>query len=323
MKILLLLLLFSPSAWAVIFFSTADPAHNRETAPSGALAGSGWQYQGLFGNFLGTAISPNHFITAAHVGVASTFVSKDYFNGGSDITYTVNTTANSGTGYWNIAGTDLRIFEINGTFSSYAPLYTGSNEVGKDLVVMGRGTQRGTTVLLNDNLIGWRWGTADRLARWGTNQVAATVSDNLGAQYLYATFDAAVGGNEAHLSSGDSGGAVFINDGGVWKLAGINASVDGSWQYTNNSNTGQTGEAEFQAALFDARGMYLGSDASGWTLVTNEGEPVPSGFYSTRISSYQSQIYTITGVPEPGCLALVAFGGLMVMRRSRSACKSR
>lgn len=319
MRTILLLLLLSPSAWAVIFFTTADPDHNRETAPGGALAGSGWQYQGLFGNFLGTAISPNHFITAAHVGVASTFVSKDYFNGGSDITYTVNTTANSGTGYWNIAGTDLRIFEINGTFSSYAPLYTGSNEVGKDLVVIGRGTQRGTTVLLNNNVvIGWSWGSADLKARWGTNQVAATVADNLGAQYLYATFDAAAGGDEAHLSSGDSGGAVFINDGGVWKLAGINYAVDGPWQYTDNAS-----ESEFRAALFDARGMYFGSDANGWTLVPDNGEPVPSGFYATRISSYQSQIQSITGVPEPGCLALAAIGSFIILRRSRSAWKSR
>jgi hypothetical protein len=41
----------------MIFFNPADPAHNRETAPAGAFAGSGWQYLGLFGSFLGTAIS--------------------------------------------------------------------------------------------------------------------------------------------------------------------------------------------------------------------------------------------------------------------------
>lgn len=314
MRSIFLLLLLSPSAWAVIFFSTADPAHNREAAPGGALAGSGWQYQGLFGNFLGTAISPNHFITAAHVGLASTtFVSKDFFNGVSDITYTINTTANSGAGFWNIAGTDLRIFQINGTFSSYAPLYTSNNELGKELVVMGRGTQRGPTVSLSNIDIGWRWGSADSKARWGTNQVAATVADSGGAQYLYATFDAAAGGNEAHLSSGDSGGSVFIKDGGVWKLAGINYAVDGSWQYTNEKN-----ETQFDAALFDAGGMYVGNDTNGWTLVPNDVEPVPSGFYSTRISSYQSQIFAITGVPEPECITLVAFAGLIMLRRSRA-----
>jgi hypothetical protein len=312
MRSILLLLFLSPSAWAVIFFNTADPAHHSETAPGGALAGSGWQYQGLFGSFLGTAISPNHFITAAHIpATPTTFISKDYFTGGSDITYTINTTANSGVGYWNIAGTDLRIFQINGTFSSYAPLYTSNNELGKELVVMGRGTQRGATVSLGGVDIGWRWGAADSKARWGTNQVAATVSAGA-AYYLYATFDAAAGGDEAHLSSGDSGGAVFIKDGGIWKLAGINYAVDGMWDYNNVTDTN-----EFNAALYDARGMYVGSDASGWTLVPGN-DPVPSGFYATRISSYQSQIYAITGVPEPRCIMLVAFGGLLLVRRSRA-----
>ena len=49
-------------------------------------------------------------------------------------------------GYWNIAGTDLRVFEVYGDFSAYAPLYTGSDEVGKQAVLMGRGVQRGTEI---------------------------------------------------------------------------------------------------------------------------------------------------------------------------------
>ena len=176
---------------------------------------------------------------------------------------------------------------------------------------MGRGTQRGATVTLAGNDIGWRWGTADQKARWGTNQVAATLFLS-GANYLYATLDAGVGGDEAHLSSGDSGGAVFINDGGVWKLAGINFAVDSAWDYNYVVDTN-----EFQAALYDARGMYMGYDSSGWTLVADDGQPVPSGFYSTRISSYKNQIYAITGVPEPGAFTLVALAGLFALGRSR------
>ncbi|MCH7226372.1 hypothetical protein [Haloferula sp. A504] len=300
-----LLALASPAS-AVIFYATADPAHNREVAPGGALAGSGWQFQGEFGVYSGTAISPNHFITAVHFGVpSSTFVSKGYYNGGSDVTYTVNTTAFAGVGYKDITGTDLRIYEINETFASYAPLYTGTDEVGKDLVVMGRGTQRGTTVTLSGDDIGWRWGTADNKARWGTNQVAATVALG-GADYLYATFDAAAGGDEAHLSSGDSGGAVFIQDGGVWKLAGINYAVDGDWDYN-----GVADGNGFRAALYDARGMYVGSDADGWTLVEDEGAPEPSGFYSTRISTYYEDIALITGIPEPGPVVLLLLAALL------------
>jgi hypothetical protein len=37
---------------------------------------------------------------------------------------------------------------------------------------------------------------------------------------LHATFDKNGKPDEAHLSSGDSGGAVFINDGGAWESRG-------------------------------------------------------------------------------------------------------
>src|SRR6185436_10644721 len=55
------------SAKAVIFWSTSDPSYNT-TAPTGALAGSGWQYEGKWGSFLGTVIAPQYFVTAEHVG---------------------------------------------------------------------------------------------------------------------------------------------------------------------------------------------------------------------------------------------------------------
>lgn len=299
-------------AGAVIFYDTGDPAYHRETAPGGLLAGSGWQYQGEFGDFLGTMISPNHFITAAHIGVPSTtFVSRSHFNGASDVTYNINVAANGGTGFWSIPGTDLRIFEVVGMFSDYAPLYTGSNEVGKDLVVMGRGTQRGATVDLSSVLKGWAWGAADGKARWGTNAVAEVV-DSGGASYLRAAFDALPGTDEAHLSVGDSGGALFINDLGIWKLAGINYAVDGQWDFDGLAN----GDG-FNASLFDAGGLYVGSDSSGWTPVPDQILDDPSSFYSTRISAYASQIQAITGVPEPGVTALLVFGAAMSLRRRR------
>ena len=54
-------------ARAVILFGTGDPTVNT-TAPTGALAGSGWQYEGQFGSFLGTVIAANYFTTAKHIG---------------------------------------------------------------------------------------------------------------------------------------------------------------------------------------------------------------------------------------------------------------
>src|SRR5437763_13867716 len=56
-------------AVAVLFYATADPAHNTN-APTGALTNSGWQYQGAWGPYLGTPVAARYFVTASHVGGA-------------------------------------------------------------------------------------------------------------------------------------------------------------------------------------------------------------------------------------------------------------
>jgi hypothetical protein len=90
------------------------------------------------------------------------------------------------------------------------------------------------------------------------------------------------------LSGGDSGGAVFIEDGAVWKLAGINYAVDGHF-YPDTSGTGA-----FDAALFDARGYYYSDGGNPPTYTQIAGpDPVPSGFYATRVSSKLAWIYSV------------------------------
>jgi hypothetical protein len=156
--------------------------------------------------------------------------------------------------------------------------------------MFGRGTQRGDGVYLNGILQGWNWGAPDYTERWGENIVGNIVS--LGAasnDCLYATFDQNGLPNEAQLSSGDSGGAVFLNDNGVWKLAGINYSVDGPF-YTDGS-----GDGAFNAALFDMRGFWIQNSAPPPEYVQVTGaNPMPSGFYATRISSKLGWIYSVT-----------------------------
>src|ERR1700731_563949 len=72
LRLLLLLtidaLILAPTpSGAVILYGTGDPSANT-SAPTGALAGSGWQYEGQFAGVLGTVIASNYFITAKHVG---------------------------------------------------------------------------------------------------------------------------------------------------------------------------------------------------------------------------------------------------------------
>ena len=284
----------------VVFFDTASPTHNI-TAPTGALADSGWQYQGYYSNFLGTMISPKHFLTARHLGQPQpTFVWDELFNGTATVTYNVDSTVNGGTGYWDIPDTDQRILQIEETFPIYAPLYEGLDEVGKDLVVMGRGGPRGGEVFADAELKGWRTTAADGIARWGGNRVSEIVNSNMGP-LLAAEFNAVSGIDESQLSVGDSGGGVFVQEDGLWKLAGINYAVDGP--FADNAE----GTGSFNAALFDMGGLYV-QQSGGWSLVTNTPANKPSSFYASRVSTSRDEILAII-VPEPagGLLAGLAW----------------
>ena len=262
---------------AIILYRTGDPAANT-TEPTGNLAGSGWQYEGLFGAFLGTAIAPHFFITAQHFGVQS----NTFFYRG--VNYTILQ-------WFDDPNSDLRIYEVAEQFPDYAPLYSRGDELGQHLVVFGRGTQRGSDVFSNGMLRGWEWGGSDAVERWGENQVNDIVSFGSLGDMLYALFDANGFPEEAHLSSGDSGGAVFLSDNGVWKLAALNYSVDGPF-YTSPGGDG------FLAALFDMRSLY----GINGILITGPA-PVPSGFYASRISSKLAWIQSVIG---PGLVNISA-----------------
>jgi hypothetical protein len=262
------------TARAVILFRTADPSANT-TVPSDDPAGSGWNYEGQFGSFLGTPIAPHFFLTAKHIGQAGSV----FTFGGTN--YTLIT-------HFNDPFSDFSIWEVVEAFPTFAPLYTNANETGLRLVVIGRGTQRGGGVF-NPDLRGWSWGASDSVPRWGENLVADIVNFSSGPDdAIYATFDQNGLPNESHLSSGDSGGAVFIEDGTTWKLAGINYAVDGHF-YPDTSGNGA-----FDAALFDARGYYYsdGANPPTYTQITGP-DPVPSGFYATRVSSKLAWIYSM------------------------------
>ena len=276
-NVFLALLLSITSADAIIFYSTGDPNYNT-TAPSGPLTNSGWQYEGIWGGFLGTPIARKYFITAEHIlgQVGDPFL----FRG---VVY--QTTA-----VYDDPDSDLRIWRICGTFPDYAQIYTSTNEVGQSCVVIGRGTQRGepvtTTNLLGIVTHGWQWGPYDGVIRWGENAVSGRIDGNILfgivlGDLLQAAFDADGGSNECHLSFGDSGGALFIKDGPVWKLAGINYAVDGPY---NTTNTG----SGFEAAIFDGAGLYATDIAGIWLPASG-----PGSFYATRVSAHVSWINSV------------------------------
>lgn len=251
------------AAHAIIFHSSGDPNFNT-TAPTGSLANSGWQWVGSLGGYQGTPIGPRHFIAARHIGV------------GVGTPLVLNGVTYPTTAVFDDTVSDLRIFQIDGTFPSWAPIYRLSNERFRTLMIFGRGLPRGTEVRVNGALKGWNWASYDGRLRWGQNTVSVIFGGvSYWGQLLYATFDAGAGVNEAHMAANDSSGPVFINDGGGWKLAGLGATVDGPYSY---SEAGPS----FNAALFDTTGLYR-SSGGGFVPVTDP-PPAPSGFYATRVS---------------------------------------
>src|SRR5687768_4577287 len=201
------------SASAVVVYVPGTPptATRNTTAPTGTLANSGWQLQGEWaGAFLGTPISSNQFITAQHVG------------GTVGGTFSLNSANYTTTGFVDVPNSDLRIWQVSGTFPTFAPLYnaaTDGPESGKPLVVFGRGVAPGAAVNgpvtpTGTELKGWEWGAGDGARSWGENDVSGIVPGGSFGDLIAFTFDQSVGDvpgtNESHLSAFDSGGGLFI-----------------------------------------------------------------------------------------------------------------
>ncbi|CAN5589361.1 hypothetical protein BH09PLA1_BH09PLA1_21590 [soil metagenome] len=316
-------------SFAVLLYRS--PTRNT-TAPTGPLANSGWQYQGSFGNFLGTPVAPNWFLTALHPGGTNTFT----LNG---TTYNIDQTfIGDGAGWVNGPHSDLRLWKIQGSFPSWAPLWDAAvdgSEVGKQLVVFGRGTQRGAVVygpvgVARDTAPpgsrvpvheqkGWLWGTDDHVQSWGTNVVDEIFDASQFDLGDLLTFDfdrISPLADESSLSNGDSGGAVFIKSGTTWKLAGLNYSVDGPFR---SRPTGKN----FLGSIYDAGGLYVADNPP--FLVQDGSIDVPASSYSSRVSSNLAWIRSVIGpateppsVPEPASgLALLVCGTIGAMRRRR------
>lgn len=307
----------APPAKAVILYSKRL---RNTVAPKNDLANSGWQWQGEWGSFLGTAISKSYFITAEHIGGTV----GDYFEYEGRRFKTYET--------YDDPDSDLQIWHVKGRFSSYAPLLTDYSDVNKPAMIVGRGTQRGGVIAVNSDTKGWLWGANDGVQSWGMNQIKGStqsLTDGDGEEgrrkikggRLYWAFDRNGIGNEAALSEGDSGGGVFVFSGNKWKLAGINFSTQAEFSYPNSNDS-------LRGALFDAGGLQAGGG-----LITDSVNDIPALSYATRISTQSAWISDVlagriaasdtlpsssTGVPEPtGTVPSVLGVVLAALRRRR------
>jgi hypothetical protein len=298
----------APPASAIIIINGSEGRNL--TAPTGAYANSGWQYLGDWGGVMGTPVSPHFFLSAKHAGFA-----------GDGLLHS-NTGDYSVINAFYDPNSDLALYQVAETFTDFAPLYTGSSETTLgEAVLYGRGTDRGTALLVNGTQKGWNWGTADFQRSWGTNAVSEIVDfgPSLGDLLVFTNDTENGQANEGAVSGWDSGGPVFVNENGTWKLAGINYGVE---TYSLDGVNG------LSATVWDTRGLYV-SNGSGYDFIPSSlTTPQPGIFGSTRISSrYESFLLPIiradlaATAPEPGALALllpiIAAGAVRFRRRRR------
>lgn len=312
----LIALLVATQAEAVIVTGTAG---NNTSAPTDSALAVRWGQVGIFrpswgpDAFLGTPISSNVFITAKHIA--------GYV--GDKITM-ADGTQHTTVARFNDPSSDLALWQIADTFSQsqIVPLYTsGSVAFNAPMYIFGVGSARGAEVYGNafgggTELKGWRWGAYDNVnpvKSWGTNNLAALYDGgSIGLQLGYS-FSAGVSANEGTLGYGDSGGPVFIQQAGVWSLAGINYGVESAF---NTTNTG----GGFNAAIFDAGGLYTPGANSTWVYNQPALADDPAYAYSTSTTNRLDWInQTVAAVPEPSSivLALVGVFAAAAARRTR------
>ena len=282
------LAVFGTRTNAMVYY---DGGTDNTSAPGGGYANSGWDWTGAWQNGSGIAISPNQFITAQHFATDPIFVL-----GGTTYNYLSHV---------DDPDSDLRIVTIQESFSTWAELYTGSSEAGSEAVLYGRGDTRGAVVNTGGEDKGWLWSSSGRgTMRWGTNDITYTDSNLIGVE-----FNAGASVNEAALANWDSGGGMFINDGGTWKLAGINYFVTGPFDEDSDHDSGT-----FYASIYDKGGLYEDT-GSGWIFHTNTGVDKPGSSYATRISTHITWINS--QIPEPSTVLLLSFGGFLFLKRRR------
>lgn len=299
------------TARAVIIYGS--PGRDTSTPTDPALAAR-WSQVGNWGGYLGTPIASNLFLTAKHVGGTV----------GDSLTF-LDSTSYQTVAHFDDPGSDLTLWQISGSFdpARIVPLYTDSTVAANAaMVIFGRGTARGGTVIGDafgggTEPKGWLWGSGDGARSWGTNTLDGTLNiPGAGLQLAYS-FSSDQGGMEGTLSDGDSGGPVFIQQGGIWSLAAINYAVQGPF----NTTTSGYG---FFAAIYDVGGLYETNGAGGWTYDAPQSTAQPSYAFSTSTTARLAWIDgTVTAVPEPGSLALLGAavlcwplcGGLLRVRR--------
>lgn len=238
---------------------------------------------GRIGGGTGTLIAPNWVITAGHVAAGSSSLTF-FVNGTSYSSAAGGIFVNPGYNSGDLGnGRDLALVRLNSNVAGVTPysLYTSQDEIGKVGVGVGFG-QTGN-------------GLTGNTGGGGTKRAGRNMIDDFADTRqlaLLADFDSGQSGDnvigtatqmdlEFCVAPGDSGGALFIESGGQYRLAGVTSFlwwVDG------------TGNADY-------------GDGGGWMRLSDQAN--------------RDWIQQVSGVPEPTTMVLLGAGVAAIAARRR------
>ncbi len=231
----LLFAAFAGAANAVLLASVSDNTTAPVDDPGWARFGTrtGTNNSGVAQNGLTLIYIGNGWVlTANHVGISDLNLAGEVYS----------RVPGSGVQLQNPDGSaaDLLAYRISGNPQlptlGVVEFANTSPAIGTAVTMIGRGQNRGTATTWNQPPLrsGWFWGSGATM-RWGTNQILETVGEEeFDTAALVMDFtkpgEPSFTADEAQAVTGDSGGGVWVKNGGSWELAGVLFSAS---QYDN------------------------------------------------------------------------------------------
>lgn len=249
---------------------------------------------GAFGS--GTLIGSNWVLTAWHVVEASGGPASNWRFGVNGTEYTASNVflrTAAGQSFSSVvnAGHDLALIQLNTNVAGVAPSQLFNSEVtlGELGAMVGYGLSGpGTGTTGSRSIDGQRRAATNRVELFATLTGSGISGSGTPTRTVLTDFDAppGFGSNpfgtstpealEGNVDSGDSGGGLFFNVGGSWRLAGVTSFKGGDGGY---------------------------GSIGGWNLVQPE----------------IAWINSITAIPEPTTMAVLALGAVAALRRKRKS----